>query len=536
MTRHVILIFIGISFLASILRFWNITQFPPGFYSDEALYAYEAYSLLNTSKDQFGNLWPLTIAGFGDYRPALYIYATIPFIVLFDLTVFATRFPSALFSVFTVILAFFFVHSVTKNVKTGLFGMLMMAISPWSIYFGRMAHETNLMTLIILSGIYILYKDKSSTMNTFIKMTCFGLSFYIYHTARVFVPLFLVWTILLFWNDVKLNIKQFFLGMIILCFISMPLIIELKNPETLSRVSSIGIWNDPGIIAGINESRRIASLEGQSDLIAKLMHNKLIVLPSVFVNNFLSHFSPFFLLFKGDSNGVYNTPNTGILLWIEPIFILLGVWGLWRRNRRIFFWIFGALIFTLIPDSLTRVAPSSARIHLGLPFVALFSGVGLYELNLKSRRIFLFMLVPLLVSFMWFGYNYTKVLPVKNFRAWQIGTKEMILKANKLSSNYEKIWISREGWGWIHLVFHTKYDPFTLQNEIKHSQKNDLGFWWVNSIGNYYLETFPESYSFNEKNTLYIGAPHEFPSWVERIGEVRHPVTNQELYWLVSNK
>src|SRR3989338_4260655 len=87
--------------LGSFLRLWQLGKNPPGFYSDEALYGYEAYSLLKTGRDQFGNFLPISIAGFGDYRPALYIYSTIPFIAIFGLTEFATRLPSAMFSIFT---------------------------------------------------------------------------------------------------------------------------------------------------------------------------------------------------------------------------------------------------------------------------------------------------------------------------------------------------------------------------------------------------------------------------------------------------
>ena len=80
--------------LSLVLRitFWD--RYPPGLTADEAVMGYDAYSLLKTGKDQFGNAWPLAFRSFGDYRPPLYVYAAIPFVALFGLTPLAVRLPS----------------------------------------------------------------------------------------------------------------------------------------------------------------------------------------------------------------------------------------------------------------------------------------------------------------------------------------------------------------------------------------------------------------------------------------------------------
>lgn len=528
------LLFLGVTLLAASTRFLDLGVSPSGFYSDEGLYGYEAYSLLKTGKDQFGNAWPLSIAGFGDFRPALYIYTTIPFIAVFGLTEFAVRAPSAFFSFLTVIVTYLFVHSVTKNRKIALLSMLIISISPLAVYFGRMAHETNLMTLLIITGLYILWKGQGSLKSTIIKIVFFALSFYTYHTARVFVPLYLLVTIVIFRKSVLKHKKQFLFGIAFFFILLIPLGLEILNGEALSRVKSVGFWNDPGIIASINEKRRVAQLAGENPIVTKLTNNKLVVLPQVFMHNFLSHFSADFLLLKGDPNGIYNTPNVGILTWIEPVAILLGFVGLWLRSRKIFYWILAALLIGIIPDSLTRVAPSSARIHVILPFLALAFGVGMYDFNKQSKKSRTLFLIPLTCFVFWFWHNYLTLLPIKNARAWQIGVSKMVIKTQEYAPQYEKIWMSRECWGWIHVVFHTKYDPKKFQMEAKPSQKNDLGFWWVSDFDKYHLEWFPENYSFNDVHTLYVGIPSEFPENKKPLEIIRHPQTNQELFWIVS--
>ncbi len=92
--------------------------------------------------------------------------------------------------------------------------------------------------------------------------------------------------------------------------------------------------------------------------------------------------------------------------------------------------------------------------------------------------------------------------------------------------------MSRNDWGWIHLIFDTKYNPATLQKEIKVSPRNDVGFWWVSDVGKYHLDWFPEKLELNKK-ILYIGIPSEFPAEVKPIFIVKHPITQQDLFWFV---
>lgn len=513
------------------LRTYTFTTSPPGFYSDEALYGYEAYSLLKSGKDQFGNSWPLSLAGFGDYRPALYIYSTIPSIWLFGLSAFATRLPSIVFSVATVVVTYLLIKKVTKHEKAALFGALLLSISPWSIYFGRMAHETNLMTLLIVSGVYVLYENTHSFKALFLSILLFALSMYTYHSARVFVPLFILLSAVIYYKQLRNIRKNLLIGIIVFLLLLLPLIFELSPRTGLSRVSSVGFWNDPGLTSYINELRASMTVKFGGSM-AKVFINKATVYPFVFLSNFLKHFSPSFLFLNGDPNGVYNTPYTGILLLLEPLFLFFGTRKLWQRNKRACLLIIGAIAISLIPDSLTRFSPSSARIHLVLPFLALLNGMGMesiFKIKFKIRFIIVSLLI---INLLWFWYSYLIILPLKNERAWQIGTSELIQKTQKLSANYGKIWMSRSCWGWIHVVFHTAYDPRLFQIEAQHSEKNDLGFWWVSDFGKYHLENFPKNGPY-EPNVLYVGTPDEFPDGTRPIDIVVSPYSKKALFYIV---
>jgi 4-amino-4-deoxy-L-arabinose transferase-like glycosyltransferase len=79
------------------LRFYMLGSVPAGLTSDEADTGYDAYSILVSGRDQWGQFLPITsFKGFGDNRSPLYTYLVVPFVGLFDLSPFAVRLPSAL--------------------------------------------------------------------------------------------------------------------------------------------------------------------------------------------------------------------------------------------------------------------------------------------------------------------------------------------------------------------------------------------------------------------------------------------------------
>src|SRR3990167_4417424 len=83
--------------IALILRFYKLGQIPLSLSWDEVSLGYNAYSILKTGRDEHAKWFPLAaFEAYGDYKPPLYIYASVPFIKVFDLNELAVRLPSAL--------------------------------------------------------------------------------------------------------------------------------------------------------------------------------------------------------------------------------------------------------------------------------------------------------------------------------------------------------------------------------------------------------------------------------------------------------
>ncbi|KKR10908.1 MAG: hypothetical protein UT40_C0043G0001, partial [Candidatus Woesebacteria bacterium GW2011_GWA1_39_21b] len=164
--KYYLLIILGI---AIVLRLWKLGSIPPSLTSDEASLGYNAYSILKTGRDEYGQFLPIIFKSFGDYKPGLYVYSTVPFVAFFGLNEFSVRLPSAIAGVIAVWLLYKIVSSlsvvkdsqsqVTDHRSLATIAALMLAISPWHIHFSRGAWEVNLALTLTLTGIYFFIKS-----------------------------------------------------------------------------------------------------------------------------------------------------------------------------------------------------------------------------------------------------------------------------------------------------------------------------------------------------------------------------------------
>ena len=84
--------------IAIFFRFYNLSNVPPSASLDEVSMGYNAYSILHTGRDEYGNNLPILLRAYDDWRPALYVYLVIPFVKALGLDIFSVRLPSAILS------------------------------------------------------------------------------------------------------------------------------------------------------------------------------------------------------------------------------------------------------------------------------------------------------------------------------------------------------------------------------------------------------------------------------------------------------
>jgi len=384
-------ILIAIVILSAIIRFVRIESAPPSLNWDEISHGYNAYSILKTGRDEWGQLFPFIFRAYGDYKLPIYIYATAISEALFGLTVFAVRLPSVLAGIGSVVFSYLLVeelndsgepkklteNSALTTTYLSLLTAFLMAIEPWSLFLSRGAFEANLAQFFIISGVYFFLRGVCHTgvslgstkgdLSTSLKMTkkqilkhlarsvtalqagvqndsyslvisivLFGLSVWTYNSARVFVPLLLaslVWIFRYELKQVAINYRKLSAYCIlIIAIFFVPMFVQLANTEGSARYSKVQIL-DEGEINKINEGRNNSSLPS---LLPKLVHNKVTYFSKEFAANYISHFSPSFLFLNGGDQYQFSIPGRGILYLVNLPFYYIGLaallWGVLKRN------------------------------------------------------------------------------------------------------------------------------------------------------------------------------------------------------------
>lgn len=493
--------------IALILRmiFWN--QFPPGFTADEATMGYDAYSLLKTGKDQFGNPWPLSFRSFGDYRPPLYIWSTMPFVALLGLNPLAVRLPSMIVGSLEVLMIYFLGKELISK-EAGTAAAIFLALSPWSLLQTRFAQETNLSTFCIFAGvslaIYWFKKRRSSYL--VLSSIAFGLSFYAYHNARLTVPLIILGGAVILWHSIRLGkeeVKQFILAGIVGTLLLLPLLNYLwKSPEAMfRRASGQSVFADPGIKSALWKDI-VTMPPGYPIWLSRLQHNKPLYYGRVVIRGYLSHFDPRLLFFSGDPHERFRTPYSGLLNWSLLLFIPVGIFQFFRRDQRHKFILWWLLVSPIVA-SLSTIVPNSQHTQDMMIPLHLIGGAGVVKIINFERVWRLAILAIFFISFGQFVYGYTQIIPrdTRYLQAWHYYGDLF----KKLRPFYGQNIVFLGGQYYINFAFHLKYDPAVFQREVLISKPDNLSeFDHVESFGRFFFTRTRDIPTRLESGYLYV--------------------------------
>src|SRR3989337_4038272 len=111
--KHLV-IFLAVVLVAVALRFYQLDRIPPGLIIDEASEGYNAFSILHTGKDRYGQIFPILFRSFGSFQAPLYTYLSVIPIYLFGNSIFSIHFVSAVSGVILVITTFILLVNFEK--------------------------------------------------------------------------------------------------------------------------------------------------------------------------------------------------------------------------------------------------------------------------------------------------------------------------------------------------------------------------------------------------------------------------------------
>src|SRR5687768_504429 len=81
----------------------DLARNPPGFFIDESSVAYNAHTIAQTGRDEFGNAWPLFFRAFGEYKNTIYIYLLAALFKITGPGIFAARVLSGVIGIATAV-------------------------------------------------------------------------------------------------------------------------------------------------------------------------------------------------------------------------------------------------------------------------------------------------------------------------------------------------------------------------------------------------------------------------------------------------
>lgn len=539
--RKQLLLLFGIVLIGSLLRFYNLANLPPSLEWDEVATGYDANSILKTGRDQFGNYLPLTFRSLDDYKPPLYTYLTVASIAVFGWNDFAVRFPAALLGVLALVTTYGMVWVLFKNQKIALLVSLLLAISPWHINFSRLALETNSTIFFTTAATWAFLTGLKKGWWLIVSAILFGLDMYLYHNARVFVPLFGFILLLIYHKEVFTRKIYAVISLVVISFFLIRLVPVVTNIEGQMRFYGTSIFSNTTLseIAEAKEKYanwRVIDQEQGIRIYGKLFHNQYVLFSLRLAENYLSHFNPNFWIFTDDYPR-HHMPEMGVIYFIELPLIITGFYFLIKQQKRKTIFVLVAwILLAPIAASVTKDVPHSLRSEIMLPIFQISIGLGILALvkffkTKISRYIFIgFISLLYFISVSFFLHKFLFHYSRETSQYWQYGRRDAALYAESIKQNFDHIVVStRLEQPHVFFLYYLKYDP---QKYL--SEGGTVSGGWAESRNHFDKYEFREfdHHTEKKKKTLFIGLPKEFSPDVNILKKIYY-LNGTEAIWIV---
>ena len=437
-----VLILICLLFLGT--RLFRISGIPSSVYWDEASIGYNAYSVLTTGKDEWGEFMPLHFRAFGEFKLPVYIYSVTASEFIFGLTPLAVRLPAVIFGLLSIIGLYLLVLKLTSNKLLSLISSFLFAISSWFFIFSRTGYEAVAgLSFFIWATYFGILSFKKKWFFIFSTLF-FILSYYSYNSFRVLTPFVLI--PLLVFSFYKKKFAEVLISIIILAVSIIPIYKLYTKDSGLSRLQTVGT-------------------------------------KSSIISNYIKNFSPEFLFVKGDSNPRSQIPGNGELYYLDAMFLLLGILYILKSKNYKFYAILGILLIAPIPAAITKENPHALRAILMSPILSVICAMGIYYFSsffTKNKNILLTIIIVFYVlTFEGYIYKFGTEYNNLSRSAWQYEYKQIF-------ENQKEGCVSDEfAQPYIFALFYHKVDPYYFRQTKILNKVSDWGFSTVKSFGNF---------------------------------------------------
>ncbi|MEK7580984.1 MAG: glycosyltransferase family 39 protein [Patescibacteria group bacterium] len=505
MKNKILILIIVLSF---IFRFYRLGEIPLSLNWDEVSNSYNAYSILKTGRDEYGNFLPLTNRSFDDYKPPLYMYLDIVPVALVGLNEIAARLPSALFGVMSVYAIYLLTKRLSKNEKTSRLSALLFSISPWNLLFSRVGFEANIglffsIITLMLFHYALRYSENNPTPKNklFLVLSAIfaALSLYSYHSVRIFLPLILFVSAVIYRENL-LKFDKKILSVSILLGIALTLPLVLLNPKE----AITGRYATTTLKARSQDLEKSVSLINEDSnarqFFGNIIHNRRLVILESTLQKYISHFDINYLFTSGDDNPRHHLKTNGLLFLVMLPPVLYGVFSSLKKNSKETLFLFSWLIVAPIPAAFGDAFPHAIRSYLMVVPLTIFGAIGLKKIvtfeKFAKFTLALSSLI-LLATVVAFLHNYFAHYNKEEYSSWQYGYKGAVFESAKLKDQFEKVIIDPGiEQGYAFWLFYLKYDPKAYQESG--NAKNFDKF--------YFEDNLPK-----DDNSLFVSPSEKFP-------------------------
>jgi 4-amino-4-deoxy-L-arabinose transferase-like glycosyltransferase len=522
---------------AFVLRFYKLSQIPSGFYFDEVAPGLNSYTIANKFTDEFGNFAPDFFRIGQDYRHPAYIYITASFVKILGLNIFSVRAPTALFGVFTVLTIYFLANNLFEKKSIALLATMLVAISPWFINLTRSANDVVFALFFLTAADALFIFSLNSKKRIYlVGVYLLALLCWFSYAGAILLSTLHIGVFVIFAFLAK-SPKYLKLSTVVLlvAFILFPnLFYFVAGKDKLTgRFNQVSIFSSPETKLVLQEQLREDGVMNQPILITRSFHNKITNYSLDLINNYSTYFSPQFLLGQVQLPSRYKIDRTFLIYLFEPLFVLIGLYFLFKHLN----WRKGFVIFMLvaapIPAAMTiEDIPNMQRAVFMIPALQIIIAYGIYNLflvflKLKVPKIIFVITTLTLVA----AYSYSLAYFMHQLfvhqpahHNWNRDSqwKPAAQIFQTLESKYSRIYINSPI-SYYYLAFYSKsFRNFILSSpDFKKSRKYESDW----QLGKYHFVTKQCPLSgLNEAkpNALYInGQICTIPSWSRKLGEAK---------------
>ena len=458
---------------------YKLSEVPNGVYLDEATTGYNAFSILETGKDEYGKEYPLAFRFFGSYSPPLYTYLTVIPVSIFGLNEFSVRIVSVISGVLMVLVLYGFLKELT-GVSKGVSYLLLFLfiITPWNFFFTRTGYEIYLGFFLFSLGALFCLKGIISKFFLIPGFAILSLSTYAAHSQIYSVPLFIAGFLILFHKPIVKDLPV--LGLII------ALIIQIPHLALL------------GTEAFLNKSDLFYSAEKFTNSQKILFLPDLISIPLSFGFSFfarvVTYFSPYSLFFLADPDPQRSLPEVSVFYNWMIVPFLFGAYVVLKNIKETLAKSLALLIIAaVIPAALTKDPFSTQRgLSLLLPLFLIISlGVSSLYKKIGTKKFYSLALLLLIISAILLWRSYFVLLPSERAVAWNYGYKELAVIVSENPGTQYLIENTKDKPSYIELAFFLRTNPSHIQDSVDRDIKEDY----------YNLSKFDPDYKFDNVRT-----------------------------------